>query len=162
MLAARSDGFWLLLRRRRRALAAVAIALASVFIGVRLLVQAEWIGERWDGPAYAIASGAFGWAAILAIAGMAGQHLRGPSPALAYLHAAILPVYLLHQTVLIVLAVALFPAQLPLWLEACLIAMGTLGISLALYELLVRRWSPLRFLFGLKAGANGAVKTGVR
>ena len=67
-----------------------------------------------------------------------------------YLNAAILPVYLLHQTVLIVLAVALFPAQLPLWLEACLIAIGTLGISLALYELLVRRWSPLRFLFGLK------------
>jgi hypothetical protein len=30
------------------------------------------------------------------------------------------------------------------------IVIGTLGISLAIYELAIRRWSTLRFLFGLK------------
>ncbi len=150
LLAARSDRFWLLLRRRRRALLAVALVLAGIFLVIRLMLHAGWIGERWDGPAYAVASGTFGWAAILAILGMAGQHLRRPSRALGYLNVAILPIYALHQTVLIALAVALFPMNLPLWLEGCAIVIGTLGISLAIYESAIRRWSALRFLFGLK------------
>ena len=149
-LVARSDRFWLLLRRRRRALVGVALALAGIFLAIRAMLEVNWIAERWDGPAYAIASGTFGWAAILAILGMASQHLRGPSRALGYLNTAILPIYVLHQTVLIALAVALFPATLPLWLEGCVIVIGTLGISLAIYELAIRRWSTLRFLFGLK------------
>ncbi len=149
-LVARSDRFWLLLRRRRLALVGLALLLAGVLLATRMLLKAGGIGERWDGPAYAIASGTFGWAAILAILGMASQHLRRPSPVLGYLNTAILPVYVLHQTVLIALAVALFPATLPLWLEGCLIVIGTLGISLAIYELAVRRWAALRFLFGLK------------
>ncbi len=81
---------------------------------------------------------------------MASQHLREPSRTLSYLNAAILPVYVLHQTVLIALAEALFPARLPLGLEGGLIVIGTLGVSLALYELAIRRSSALRFLFGLK------------
>ena len=149
-LVARSDRFWLLLRRRRLAFVGLALLLAGVLLATRMLLKAGGIGGRWDGPAYAIASGTFGWAAILAILGMASQHLRRPSPVLGYLNTAILPVYVLHQTVLIALAVALFPATLPLWLEGCLIVIGTLGISLAIYELAVRRWAALRFLFGLK------------
>jgi glucan biosynthesis protein C len=86
----------------------------------------------------------------VALGSVSTQHLRGPSRALGYLNTAILPIYVLHQTVLIALAVALFPATLPLWLEGCLIVIGTLGISLAIYELAIRRWSTLRFLFGLK------------
>jgi surface polysaccharide O-acyltransferase-like enzyme len=117
------------------------------------LVRAGFIGERWDGPAYAVASGAFGWTAILAIVGLASHHLRGPSRALGYLNTAILPIYVLHQTVLILIAVALFPVGLPLWLEGWLIAIGTLGISAALYESVIRRLSGLRFLFGLKREA---------
>jgi len=51
---------------------------------------------------------------------------------------------------LVVLAVALFPARLPLWLEAGLVAAGPFGVCLFVYELAVRRSSLLRFLFGLK------------
>jgi surface polysaccharide O-acyltransferase-like enzyme len=149
-LAARAESFWLLVGSRRHALTAVAVALAAVHLAVRALIHAGWIGERWDGPAYAIASGLFGWAAILAILGLASVRLRQPSPALAYLNVAILPVYVLHQTVLIALAVALFPAGLPLGLEGALVVLGTLGTSLAAYELAIRRFGPLRFAFGLK------------
>jgi surface polysaccharide O-acyltransferase-like enzyme len=149
-LAARSDGFWSVVRQRRQALAGAALAAAAAFLAIRVMLHAGWVGERWDGPTYAIASAAFGWLAILAIVGLAAHHLRDPSPALSYLNLAILPVYVLHQTVLIALAVALFPARLPLWIEGPALAAGTLGLSLALYELAIRRWAPLRFLFGLK------------
>jgi surface polysaccharide O-acyltransferase-like enzyme len=150
LLAARCGSFWDLLRRRRRVVAGLALVSGGVLLGVRVLIHAGTIGERWDGPSYAIASGVFGWTAILAIVGMASHHLRSPSPVLSYLNVAVLPVYMLHQTVLILLAVAVFRRGLPLWLEGGLIAMATLGISLAIYEAAIRRWSPLRFLFGLK------------
>jgi glucans biosynthesis protein C len=149
-VAARSDRFWLSLRRRRRALAGATLVLAGVFLALRVALHAGRIGERWDGPVYAVASGVFGWTALLALLGLASQHLQAPSRELGYLNAAILPVYVLHQTVLIALAVALFPAKLPLGLEAGVIVVGTLGISLAVYELAIRRWPALRFLFGLK------------
>ncbi len=149
-LAARSDRFWDLLRRRRGSFVTLALVLAIAFLALRAMLRAHSIGARWDGPTYAIASGLFGWTAILAIVGMASQHLREPSHALGYLNAAILPVYVLHQTILIALAEALFPARLPLGLEGSLIVTGTLGISLACYELAIRRWWTLRFLFGLK------------
>jgi glucans biosynthesis protein C len=148
--AARCASFWALLHLRRRALFRLSLLLGGVLLTVRLLLHAGAISERWDGPFYAIASGAFGWTAILAIVGMASHHLRGPSRALSYLNAAILPIYVLHQTILILIAVALFPIGLPLWLEGLMIAVGTLGISAALYEFLIRRWSTLRLLFGLK------------
>ncbi len=150
LLAARRGSFWELLRRRRHSLVGLSLVSGGVMLGVRLLLHAGTIGERWDGPAYAVASGVFGWTAILAIAGMASHHLRNPSPVLSYLNVAILPVYMLHQTVLILLAVAVFRRGLPLWLEGGLLAMATLGISLAIYEAAIRRWAPLRFLFGLK------------
>ncbi len=155
-LAARSDRFWFLLRRRRRALAAIALALLGLFVAVRLALQAGWVGDRWDGPAYGVGSGLYGWVAILAILGAASEHLAGPSRALGYLNTAILPVYVLHQTVLIALAWALFPSKLPLWVEASLVAFGTLGISLAGYEVAIRRRPMLRFLFGLKGRGAGA------
>jgi glucan biosynthesis protein C len=150
LLAARHESFWHLLRQHRRALAGLALVAGAVLAVVRVAIHAGTIGERWDGPAYAVASGTFGWVAILAIVGVASHHLRGPSRALSYLNVAILPVYMLHQTVLIMLAVALFPLVLPLWLEGALISIGTLAISLAVYESAIRRWSALRFLFGLK------------
>jgi len=159
LFAARSDGFWRAVRGRRHPLAAAAFLLAAVFVGLRAALQAGWVGDRWDGPLYAAASGAFGWTAILAILGLASEHLNRPSRALSYLNVAILPVYMLHQTVLIALAVALFPRRLPLGIEATLVVAGTLATCVLLYEVAIRRLAVLRFCFGLKrrdASAAGA------
>ena len=150
LLAARSDRFWEAVRTRRRALAGAALALALAFVGVRAALHAGWAGDRWDGPVYALSSAAFGWTAILALLGLASEHLNRPSPALSYLNVAILPVYMLHQTVLIALGVLLFPLRLPLALEGGLVVAGTFAACLLLYELAIRRVAVLRFCFGLK------------
>jgi surface polysaccharide O-acyltransferase-like enzyme len=150
LVAARADGFWRRVRERRRALVSIALSLAAAFVAVRAALGAGWVGDRWDGPVYAVASAAFGWATILAILGLASEHLNRPSWALSYLNVAILPVYMLHQTVLIALAVALFPRRLPLAFESTLVVAGTFGACLLLYELAIRRFALLRFCFGLK------------
>ncbi len=146
--AARSTDFWEVLRARRRRWTTLALGLACAFLAVRLAIHAGLIGEDWDGPLYETASGLFGWSAILALLAQATQHLHRDSIRLRYLNGAVLPVYVLHQTVLICLAMWLFPLRLPLALEATLIVAGTFVVCFAAYELLIRRWRPLGWLFG--------------
>jgi hypothetical protein len=38
----------------------------------------------------------------------------------------------------------------PLWLEYPIIAVGSFAVIIMLYELLIKRLAPLRFLFGMK------------
>ena len=89
------------------------------------------------------------------------RHLApGGSPTLRYLSQAIFPVYILHQTIIVVLAWQLRPLALPPLLEGPLLAMLTFGLAFAGYEA-IRRAPPLRPLFGLKYRAPDTSRTAV-
>lgn len=89
------------------------------------------------------------WAWILALVGLTGRWLNRPSALLRYTDKAILPWYMLHQTLIIVAAAWLKALTLPVGLEAVLILILTcVGCYLG-YEL-VRRIGILRWLFGIK------------
>ncbi len=91
-----------------------------------------------------------GWSCVLAIFGLGMQYLNARTPRLDYANEAVLPFYILHQTVL--LAVGYFVVQwaLPDVLEWALIVAVSFAVIMGLYELLVRRINVLRFLFGMK------------
>lgn len=99
-----------------------------------------------------VAWGVNQWATIVAILGFAGRHLHHDSAALRYLSDAVFPVYILHQTVIVVLAYNLRPAALPPLLEGALLLVATLLACFAGYEW-IRRVTWLRPLFGLKMRA---------
>lgn len=100
-------------------------------------------------------SGLYGWAAICAVCGFAHRYLNRPSALLGHLNEAVLPVYVLHQPILLLAAYHLFPLRLALPVEAAaLVAITGLG-SLAIYELAIRPFGVSRFLFGLKPKGNG-------
>jgi len=92
------------------------------------------------------------WLAIVGFLGVGTRHLDRPSPALSYLAEASYPLYILHQTVIVV--AAWFAVSLPgpwalQWIALFVVALlSTFG----LYEV-VRRIPPLRFLFGMKGRA---------
>lgn len=95
------------------------------------------------------------WSALVAILGFARRHLnhdhrwRGP------LNEAVFPVYLLHQTLIIGLAVAFGPWALPPALEGPLLVLLTLSLALMAWRLLGQSgW--LRPWFGLPQ-RSGAV-----
>jgi glucan biosynthesis protein C len=92
--------------------------------------------------------GAEQWLAIAAVLGFARQHLRIDNPARRYLTTAIFPVYILHQTVIVVIAHALKPANLYPPVEALLLVLVTVAVCFLGYEL-VRRVRLLQPLFGL-------------
>src|SRR5690606_41724431 len=81
--------------------------------------------------------------------GFARRIAPGDSPALRYLSRAIFPVYILHQTVIVLLAVQFRPLQLDPRLEGPLLAALTFALCLAGYES-IRRVPVLRPLLGLK------------
>jgi glucan biosynthesis protein C len=92
--------------------------------------------------------GAQQWLAIAAVLGFARRHLMRDNAARRYLTAAIFPVYILHQTVIIVLAHYLQPAHLAPPVEGLLLIATTAASCFMAYEV-IRRIRPLQRLFGV-------------
>jgi glucan biosynthesis protein C len=90
------------------------------------------------------------WCWVLAFVGLARQYLTRRTPFLQYANEAVLPVYVLHQTV--ILGVGYFVVQwaIPGLLKWAIIFILSLAIIMALYEFLIRRFNVMRVLFGLK------------
>lgn len=87
---------------------------------------------------------------MLAILGFASLYLNKSSPALSYLSTAVYPVYIVHMPVLFLLTYFLLPLTLPASLKLVLLTMGTFGLSMFLYEFVLRRIKWIRPLFGIK------------
>ncbi|MCL7713666.1 acyltransferase family protein [Stenotrophomonas mori] len=149
-LAAFNEGFWRSLQRLRwpaLLLAAASYALlihAWYFSGhddahpvpetLRLWLRGAWALDQW--------------CAIAALLGFAYRWRDADSPLLRYLSLAVFPLYILHQTVIVVLAHALKPLHIPAPAEALLLVAATFALCLAAHAV-IRRIGWLRPLFGL-------------
>jgi len=89
------------------------------------------------------------WAAIVAILGFGRRFAPGDSPARRWLTEAVFPVYILHQTLIVVLAVWMRRFDLVPWIEGPLLVAATFALCFAGYGI-IRRVGWLRPLFGLK------------
>jgi peptidoglycan/LPS O-acetylase OafA/YrhL len=90
------------------------------------------------------------WAGILAILGFGMKHLNFSTPLLKYANEAVLPFYILHQTVLLVVGYVVLRWHIPDLLKWVVIVAVSFSLIMGIYELLVRRLNLLRFLFGMK------------
>ncbi|KAF4410625.1 acyltransferase, partial [Streptomyces lycii] len=67
-----------------------------------------------------------------------------------YVSAAVLPLYVLHQPVVVVVAYGVVGWDAPILAEYAVIALSSLVLTVAAYDLLVRRTRVTRFLFGMR------------
>ena len=95
-----------------------------------------------------VAYAALQWSAIVAALGFAHRHLNTDHPWRARLSEAVFPVYLVHQTVIIVAAMVLMPRALPVGLEAAGLVLLAFAGSAAFWWL-ARSTGPLRPWLGL-------------
>jgi peptidoglycan/LPS O-acetylase OafA/YrhL len=105
--------------------------------------------------------GAEQWLAIAAAVGFAHRHLTHDSAVRRYLTSAIFPVYILHQTIIVVVAHALKPSHLYPPVEGVLLVLVTAAACFMSYEA-IRRVRLLRPLFGLDRAPPRARKIEVR
>ncbi len=129
LLAARQDRFWALLQAHRGKTLAAAAGLLAVQL-------------RVNDPLWSAVSGLYAWAAICALCGFARAALDRPSPWLSHLNEAVLPVYALHQPILFIAAVLVFPLRLPAGLEA-LTLIGPFALGRLLFGVKPKRSPPL-------------------
>jgi uncharacterized membrane protein len=90
------------------------------------------------------------WCWLLTIFGFAFKYLNQDKPFIRYANEAVLPFYIMHQTVLLSVAYLVVQWAIPDLLKFLIILTITFSLVMATYELLVRRYNPLRFLFGMK------------
>jgi len=148
-LAAKSSTNWQTIIDRRKGWLIIAL---SCYGGLMVINMTDWghsLSERLPNWLVQLCVYANVWAWLLAVVAFAGAYLNRPSNTLRYLNEAILPWYILHQTVTIVLAMHLAKLQLGGLLESGLVVLGTFALCALLYEL-IRRWVPLKFVFGMK------------
>lgn len=133
------EAFWPAVVRLRW----VALAVAAALYLVRLVVF-----DLQGSPNGLTALESMSW--MMAVLGFAAVHLNRPSRSLSYLSGAVYPVYIVHMPVQFVLAYFLLPRAMPAEAKLALLLVGTLGVSLVLYEAVLRRAKWIRPLFGMK------------
>jgi len=98
------------------------------------------------------------WCWLLAILGFGMKHLSFNTSFLKYGNEAVLPFYILHQTVIFPLAYFVVQWAVPDGLKFVLILTGSFLVSVGLYESLVRRNNLLRVLFGMKPRPGDSIR----
>ena len=143
-----AEGFWAATRHARW----LSLALALVAWG---LLAAYFHTHRQEAPPEALRQlmrllwALFSWWAISAACGWAQQLApQGEAPVLRWLSGAVFCLYVLHQTVIVLLTRLLLPWGLPWGLEALLLILLTAALCLGAHALL-RQVPGLRALLGI-------------
>lgn len=100
------------------------------------------------------------WLWLMAIIGLGRRYLNFANRALAYAGEGSYPFYILHQTVIVVLALGIIDISTSIALKYLLLTTASLLLTVAIYDLLVRRWRATRFLFGMHPKARAATPAG--
>ncbi len=130
----------------------LSLALGLAGFAVLFVIWGTQGDAPYRAPRYAqifTVFGISGWCWVLAIFGFGLQHLTRSTPFLQRANEAVLPFYVLHQSVLIVVGYFVVQWDLPAGLKWLLIAPLSFAIIVGLIAI-IRRVNVLRFLFGMK------------
>ena len=90
------------------------------------------------------------WGWIVFILSLGARYLNFTNNSLTYANEAVLPFYILHQTVILLVGWFIIPLDLSILVKYLIIAVISFVIILGLYDLLIKRFNVLRFLFGMR------------
>lgn len=145
--AAKNQNFWAAVDRALPA----SIAMSMV---VGVLYLAAWLNQFEIGTETELLYAAlllrplYSWSLLVMLLGLARKFANRPGKALTYLTAAVFPYYILHQTIISVVAYWFTIHEAPLFVEASVIIGATL-LGCALGFEIIRRAGPIRLLFGM-------------
>jgi glucan biosynthesis protein C len=117
------------------------------------LMLLAYAGVVVCGPSVAgrVCVGLTAWGAIGAGLGLANRFKPPPTPLLAELSEATLPVYILHLVPVLALGLFVLRLDLPVWLAVGVVWLGATIVTLAAVRWLIGPWRPLRWLVGMTA-----------
>ena len=90
------------------------------------------------------------WLIVIITAGM--KYLNFESERRPVLNEAVLPFYILHQTVLLLVGFIVVQWNWNAWLKFGFISLSTLFLIMVIYLFVVKPYNPVRLLFGMRTG----------
>ena len=146
-LMARETALWDEIRRLRKVTLVVALAAFAIYFAMIRLVPDDM--PAWVAQIIRTARGFYLWTALLTILGWAMVYLDRPFAWLPRANEAVYPWYVLHQSLIVLIAYWVVPLKLGAVAEVVLVIGGTVAGCAGLYAV-IRRVPLLRPLFGMK------------
>jgi glucan biosynthesis protein C len=126
----------------------IALVLGVVlFVAWMALVTSGVIHPDWLKP---VRTGLIAWCCLIALLGYGRQFLNFANRFLAYFGEAGYPLYIIHQTVIVILGFYVVQWQVGVLVKLLTIMVGSFVLTIALYDLAVKRTNVTRFLFGMR------------
>lgn len=147
VMLARSARFWERVRAARTFLLPAALLLLGALLA--FTIRKHYVGAQPDWLVSGLVS-IYGGTALFSILSMHEWLPNSDSPQLRYFGDAIMPVYMLHESAILIIGAGLFTANLPVGAEYPILLVMSLLVPLLIYQLIIRRVVPMRILFGLK------------
>ncbi len=92
---------------------------------------------------------------IVLILGTGAKHLNFKNRRLEYCNEAVLPFYVFHQTLILLVGSYVIPWNAGIPLKYTIICLTSFALIMLAYELLVRRFNWVRFMFGMRPKRYG-------
>ena len=140
------DTFWQTIEKHRYKFLLIAVLSFALLLSINMLFKDSTIRHFIE----AMVKVCNLWSWILTLFGLAATYLNKASKLLNYCNEAVYPFYILHQSIILVIAYFLIDLQAGLFIKGMVLIIGTFGITWIIYEFLIRRWKYIRPLFGLK------------
>jgi peptidoglycan/LPS O-acetylase OafA/YrhL len=131
---------------RHRAVS-LALGVAATVLGFCLI---EYAGHSSGGAFFSFLRAFNSWFWLIAFLGFSSKYLTFSNSFLKYAGEAVLPFYILHQSVIIVIGYFIIDWTSAVSLQYLFLSTSSFVVIMVIYEILVRRFNPMRFLFGLK------------
>jgi glucan biosynthesis protein C len=101
--------------------------------------------------------GLLGWCWIIGLLGLGHRFLNVNNKFLAYGNEGVLPFYILHHTVIYITGYYVIQWSGNVISKFLLISIISFAIIVAIYEILIRRFNVLRFLFGMRTRISSGI-----
>lgn len=150
-LIASRPGMWDQIAKVRTLSLTISVALVALAI---VLLDHGVIDH--GSTADAFIANVFTWSAVLAFIGYGRHFLSFQNAFLRWAREAAYPVYILHQTLMLIIAYWIIQTSWNPWTKYWAVLAGTLISSVALYQLAIRPFRTMRVLFGLKPDLSRA------
>jgi glucans biosynthesis protein C len=110
---------------------------------------ANWKHD-WRTYAYMALFPLTAWSWIFTGIGYAKRYLNKKHSVLNYINEAVYPFYILHQTIIVIVVFYVVRTSEPVFSKFLFTFITSFGLVMCIYHLLIRPYSVMRFLFGMK------------
>jgi glucan biosynthesis protein C len=127
-----------------------------LYVGVGSLFKFVLVFETESGRGFSmgfvlwqITRAIIGWSAVVFVFSVGAKYLNFTNRLLVYGNEAVLPFFLFHQTIILIVGWFVLPLNIGNLAEFLIIAVVSFPLILLLYEVFVRHINFIRFLFGM-------------